>query len=151
MSPLTGVTALKWFLWKDASRDFVLALHSGSQLVLWNADSGDKVWSHSYTIPLFDMALDPFNPKHVCGQSALLPTIPPMSVSGPGSSILLVRDLQLGSEPFSNGSHAVLWEDANKASSTQIMQYHNAYRNALFLVISGQVGPLLRFPFPHIF
>lgn len=58
-------SALKWFTWKDASRDFVLALHSGSQLVLWNTDSGDPVWVHTYTTPLFDMAFDPFNPKHV--------------------------------------------------------------------------------------
>uniref|UniRef100_A0A1I7XNN5 Bulb-type lectin domain-containing protein n=1 Tax=Heterorhabditis bacteriophora TaxID=37862 RepID=A0A1I7XNN5_HETBA len=55
---------MKWFIWKDMSRDFLLSLHSGNNLVLWNTDSGDKMWTYTYSRLLFDMSLDPFNSRH---------------------------------------------------------------------------------------
>ncbi|GMR44382.1 hypothetical protein PMAYCL1PPCAC_14577, partial [Pristionchus mayeri] len=37
------VHSIWWFAWKDTIRDFILALHSKGQLVLWNADTNNKV------------------------------------------------------------------------------------------------------------
>lgn len=50
-----------WLKWQDSSLDFLLALHPPYNLVLWNADSGEKIWKKSYTDSLVSMALDPFN------------------------------------------------------------------------------------------
>ncbi|VDM68168.1 unnamed protein product [Strongylus vulgaris] len=60
----SNVLNMKWFVWKDMSRDFLLSLHSGDCLILWNTDNGEKIWSVTFTTPLFDLAIDPFDPCH---------------------------------------------------------------------------------------
>ncbi|KJH47154.1 WD domain, G-beta repeat protein [Dictyocaulus viviparus] len=67
----SNVLNMKWFVWKDISRDFLLSLHSGQRLILWNTENGENVWSVAYTTPLFDMALDPFNSRHVAYHSQI--------------------------------------------------------------------------------
>jgi hypothetical protein len=55
---------------------FVLVLHSGSQLTLWNTRrAGEIVWTISVAEPLTTFKLDPFTPNRVClvtGTSLLL-------------------------------------------------------------------------------
>ncbi|CAJ0593137.1 unnamed protein product [Cylicocyclus nassatus] len=123
----TNVLSMKWFVWKDMSRDFLLSLHSGDTLILWNTDNGEKIWSVSYNVPLFDLAIDPFDPCHA-------------SFSSLGCNIALCSDISFNNTPSSTCRTVVICEDQIKsATSIQNLVYHNAYRNTLFVVTQSQV------------
>uniref|UniRef100_A0A1I7XMY1 WD_REPEATS_REGION domain-containing protein n=1 Tax=Heterorhabditis bacteriophora TaxID=37862 RepID=A0A1I7XMY1_HETBA len=60
-------------------------------------------------------------------------------VSSSGSSLVLLNDINLGGSP-SSGRTISLTEDLSKSvSSIQLITFHNAYQNTLFVVVSGQV------------
>ncbi|CAJ0595288.1 unnamed protein product [Cylicocyclus nassatus] len=123
----TNVLSMKWFVWKDMSRDFLLSLHSGDTLILWNTDNGEKIWSVSYNVPLFDLAIDPFDPCHA-------------SFSSLGCNIALCSDISFNNTPSSTCRTVVICEEQIKsATSIQNLVYHNAYRNILFVVTQSQV------------
>lgn len=68
---------LEWLTYQDASHDLLVALHPPYSLVLWNADTGTKLWKKSYTEPLLSFSFDPFNSKNVAckamqGQTKLM-------------------------------------------------------------------------------
>ncbi len=50
-----------WLPWQDASKDFLMALHPPYSIVLWNANTGEKLWKKSYTDSLTCISLDPFS------------------------------------------------------------------------------------------
>ena len=54
------VLALEWLPWQDASHDLIVALHPPYSVILWNADTGTKLWKKSYTEAITSIALDPF-------------------------------------------------------------------------------------------
>lgn len=56
---------MEWLTYQDASHDLLVALHPLYSLVLWNADTGTKLWKKSYTEPLLSFSFDPFNSKNV--------------------------------------------------------------------------------------
>uniref|UniRef100_A0A0K0CU95 WD_REPEATS_REGION domain-containing protein n=1 Tax=Angiostrongylus cantonensis TaxID=6313 RepID=A0A0K0CU95_ANGCA len=123
------VLNMKWFIWKDMSRDFLLSLHSGDCLILWNTDNGEKMWSVTYTTSLFDMALDPFNSHH----NILL-------VSSLGCKIALCFDINLNTVPTNSCRTVSLCEDQVKlASSVQSIVFHKAFRDILFVADHSQV------------
>ena len=51
---------LEWLTFTDSSHDLLAALHPPYSLILWNADSGTKIWKKSYTEVLQSFAFDPF-------------------------------------------------------------------------------------------
>lgn len=66
---------IKWLPWQDTSKDFLLALHPPYSVVLWNADTGEKIWKKSYTEMLHSLSLDPFNMRKLaCTYNLLLLT-----------------------------------------------------------------------------
>ncbi|RCN50380.1 hypothetical protein ANCCAN_03606 [Ancylostoma caninum] len=121
------VLNMKWLVWKDESRDFLLSLHSGDCLILWGTDFGEKIWSLNYTTPLFDLAIDPFN---ACNAS----------FSSTGCNIMVCSDINLSNAPSNSCRTVTICEDQVKSgTSIQSIAYHNAYRNILFVVNHSQV------------
>lgn len=57
--------ALEWLRNQDASRDLLVALHPPYTLILWNADTGTRLWKKSYTEMLLSFTFDPFNLKNL--------------------------------------------------------------------------------------
>ncbi|KAJ1371752.1 hypothetical protein KIN20_033753 [Parelaphostrongylus tenuis] len=123
----SNVLNMKWIVWKDMSRDFLLSLHSGDCLILWNTDNGEKMWSVTYTTSLFDMALDPFNSRHVAFSSV-------------GCKIALCFDVSLNTVPMNSCRTVTLCEDQVKlATSIQSIVFHKAFRDILFVADQNQV------------
>lgn len=54
------IQALEWLPWQEASRDLLVALHPPCSVILWNADTGTKLWKKTYTETITSLALDPF-------------------------------------------------------------------------------------------
>ncbi|VDM58750.1 unnamed protein product [Angiostrongylus costaricensis] len=132
----SNVLNMKWFVWKDMSRDFLLSLHSGDCLILWNTDNGEKMWSVTYTTSLFDMALDPFNSHH----SHIFHFFFILLVSSVGCKIALCFDINLNTVPTNSCRTVSLCEDQVKlASSVQSIVFHKAFRDILFVADHTQV------------
>ncbi|PIK52366.1 hypothetical protein BSL78_10734 [Apostichopus japonicus] len=84
-----GVGDLEWLSTQDASHDLLLALHPPYSVVLWNADTGTKLWKKSFTDSLQALAFDPFEPSNLTllGQD----------------SLIFISDFSLSKPPSSNG------------------------------------------------
>ncbi|MBN3298986.1 WDR11 protein, partial [Amia calva] len=52
---------MEWLWNQDASRDLLLAVHPPNYIVLWNADTGTKLWKKSYAENILSFSFDPFN------------------------------------------------------------------------------------------
>ncbi|GFR86903.1 WD repeat-containing protein 11 [Elysia marginata] len=84
-----GLLGMQWLSNQDACRDLLVCLHPPYSLILWNADTGTKLWKKSYTETLLDFTFDPFNGKHLAflGQDC----------------ILFINDFTINKTPSSNG------------------------------------------------
>ncbi|CAH1783668.1 unnamed protein product [Owenia fusiformis] len=98
------IADLEWLKWQDASHDLLAALHPPSTLVLWNADTGTKLWKKSYTETLQAFAFDPFE----FSKLAFL-----------GSDcILFVDDFNISKAPSSNGKKFYISSPSSQAAAT---------------------------------
>ena len=61
---------MDWLGQQDASRDLLIVLHPPYSLILWNADTGTRLWKKSYTEILISFSFDPFNPRNVVCKSS---------------------------------------------------------------------------------
>ncbi|XP_012497837.1 PREDICTED: WD repeat-containing protein 11 [Propithecus coquereli] len=94
---------VQWLWNQDASRDLLLAIHPPNYIVLWNADTGTKLWKKSYADNILSFSFDPFDPSHltlltsegIVFISDFSPSKPP---SGPGKKVYI-------SSPHSSPSH----------------------------------------------
>lgn len=59
------LTDMQWLWNQDASRDLLLAVHPPNYIVLWNADTGTKLWKKSYAENILSFSFDPFDPSHL--------------------------------------------------------------------------------------
>ncbi|OWF51700.1 WD repeat-containing protein 11-like isoform X2 [Mizuhopecten yessoensis] len=94
---------LEWLSNQDASHDLLVALHPPYSLILWNADTGTKLWKKSYTEPLLSFSFDPFNIKNVAflGQDC----------------IVFVDDFSITKTPSSNGKKFYISSPSSQASN----------------------------------
>ncbi|XP_033632855.1 WD repeat-containing protein 11-like isoform X3 [Asterias rubens] len=83
------VLDLEWLSTQDASHDLLVALHPPYSIVLWNADTGIKLWKKTFTDSIVSMTFDPFEPSNI----ALLGN----------DCILFVNDFSINKSPSSNG------------------------------------------------
>uniref|UniRef100_A0A3Q2PQI0 WD repeat-containing protein 11 n=1 Tax=Fundulus heteroclitus TaxID=8078 RepID=A0A3Q2PQI0_FUNHE len=65
VSPRLCVTDLEWLWNQDASRDLLLAVHPPNYIVLWNGDTGTKLWKKSYAENILSFSFDPFDPSNM--------------------------------------------------------------------------------------
>uniref|UniRef100_A0A8D0BDJ2 WD repeat domain 11 n=1 Tax=Salvator merianae TaxID=96440 RepID=A0A8D0BDJ2_SALMN len=56
---------MQWLWSQDASRDLLLAIHPPNYIVLWNADTGTKLWKKSYAENILSFSFDPFDPSNL--------------------------------------------------------------------------------------
>ncbi|XP_036121101.1 WD repeat-containing protein 11 isoform X1 [Molossus molossus] len=97
---------LQWLWSQDASRDLLLAVHPPNYIVLWNADTGTKLWKKSYADNILSFSFDPFDPSHltlltsegIVFISDFSPSKPP---AGPGRKVYI-------SSPHSSPAHSKL-------------------------------------------
>ncbi|KYO40470.1 WD repeat-containing protein 11 isoform B [Alligator mississippiensis] len=80
---------MQWLWNQDASRDLLLAVHPPNYIVLWNADTGTKLWKKSYAENILSFSFDPFDPSHL----ALLTS----------EGIVFVSDFSPSKAPASSG------------------------------------------------
>lgn len=80
---------MEWLSCQDTAHSFLVALHPPYSLVLWNAETGTKLWKKSYTEPLVSFAFDPFETRNIAflGQDC----------------IIFVDDFSVTKVPSSNG------------------------------------------------
>lgn len=84
-----AVADLEWLGTQDASHDLLVALHPPYSVVLWNADTGTKLWKKSFTDSLQSLAFDPFEPSN-------------LTLLG-NDSLIFINDFSLSKPPSSNG------------------------------------------------
>eukprot|EP00118_Oscarella_pearsei_P009065 m.49863 g.49863 ORF g.49863 m.49863 type:complete len:1222 (+) comp34038_c1_seq1:279-3944(+) len=91
---------MKWLANDEMSRDLLAVLHHSSALIVWNADTGVKVWKQNLSESPLGFSLDPFNYNElavlssdcllfVCDFSGMKPPLKPPKkfyVSGGGGS-----------------------------------------------------------------
>ncbi|NXQ90357.1 WDR11 protein, partial [Nyctibius grandis] len=80
---------MQWLWNQDASRDLLLAVHPPNYIVLWNADTGTKLWKKSYAENILSFSFDPFDPSHL----ALLTS----------EGIVFISDFSPSKAPVSSG------------------------------------------------
>ncbi|XP_022080580.1 WD repeat-containing protein 11-like isoform X4 [Acanthaster planci] len=83
------VLDLEWLSTQDASHDLLVALHPPYSIVLWNADTGTKLWKKTFTDNIISMTFDPFDSSNL----ALLGN----------DCILFLNDFSITKQPSSNG------------------------------------------------
>lgn len=70
---------LEWLWNQDASRDLLLAVHPPNYIVLWNGDTGTKLWKKSYAENILSFSFDPFDSSNMacrCSTDDLSPLSP---------------------------------------------------------------------------
>ncbi|VDI67353.1 Hypothetical predicted protein [Mytilus galloprovincialis] len=94
---------LQWLSNQDASYDLLVALHPPYSMILWNADTGTKLWKKSYTETLLSFSFDPFNHRNVAflGQD----------------SIIFIEDFSITKTPSDNGKKFYICSPSSQASS----------------------------------
>ncbi|KAI8499468.1 WD repeat-containing protein 11 [Branchiostoma belcheri] len=60
-----GAGYLEWLSTQDACPTLLAAIHPPSSVVLWNADTGTKLWKKNFNETLLSFAFDPFNPTNM--------------------------------------------------------------------------------------
>ncbi|XP_054721445.1 WD repeat-containing protein 11-like [Uloborus diversus] len=152
--PGKPATEIEWLSGRDSSQNFLVALHPPFSFIIWNTDSGTKLWKKSYTETLLSFALDPFSESNVTFLAS--------------DCILFVDDLGVNRAPSGNGRKFFisnpLAEDKNKNSSRIIkkmwllskpdgrssedgitlneclfLTYHKSYRHHLLLLYPKEV------------
>lgn len=58
-------TDMDWLWNQDASHDLLLAVHPPNYIVLWNGDTGTKLWKKSYAENILSFSFDPFDPSNL--------------------------------------------------------------------------------------
>ncbi|XP_017320048.1 WD repeat-containing protein 11 isoform X1 [Ictalurus punctatus] len=56
---------MDWLWNQDASHDLILAVHPPNYIVLWNGDTGTKLWKKSYAENILSFSFDPFDPSNL--------------------------------------------------------------------------------------
>lgn len=94
---------LQWLSNQDASHDLLVALHPPYSMILWNADTGTKLWKKSYTETLLSFSFDPFHHRNVAflGQDC----------------IVFIEDFSITKIPSDNGKKFYICSPTNQASS----------------------------------
>ncbi|KAG8135544.1 hypothetical protein E2320_008555 [Naja naja] len=77
---------MQWLWNQDASRDLLLAVHPPNYIVLWNADTGTKLWKKSYAENILSFSFDPFDPSNLTLLTTPISSGKKVYISSPHSS-----------------------------------------------------------------
>uniref|UniRef100_A0A2C9KHQ4 Uncharacterized protein n=1 Tax=Biomphalaria glabrata TaxID=6526 RepID=A0A2C9KHQ4_BIOGL len=117
------ILGLQWLSNQDACRDLLVCLHPPYSLIVWNADTGTKLWKKSYTENLLSFTFDPFNSKNLAflGQD----------------SILFVSDFTINKSPSSNGKKFYISNPTQTSNLPRSSSNNNLERKASASSISS--------------
>ncbi|KAK0429332.1 hypothetical protein QR680_011326 [Steinernema hermaphroditum] len=120
---------MKWLVWQDANRDFLLALHSNNSLILWNSDTGEKIWEHRFAFHVYHFSIDPFESSTI-------------AFSSTAYNIVLVKNVVIHKAPAAQCSFLSLYpNDKSIAKDTQIVhfEYHKGSPNVLLALTASEI------------
>lgn len=60
-------TCMEWLCGHEVSHDLLLVLYNPNYLVLWNADTGVRLWKKTFADTVLQVTMDPFNSTHMTG------------------------------------------------------------------------------------
>ena len=61
---------MNWVHHVDGCGHLLLAAHPPNSLVLWDTDSGNKLWKKNYTEQILSFDMDPFDPRKLAREFA---------------------------------------------------------------------------------
>ncbi|KAF8786440.1 WD repeat-containing protein 11 [Argiope bruennichi] len=82
-------TDIEWLSGRDSCHQLLVGLHPPYSIVVWNTETGNKVWKKSYTETLLSFAFDPFSENNITFLAS--------------ECILFVDDFNVHKAPSSNG------------------------------------------------
>ncbi|GIY84420.1 WD repeat-containing protein 11 [Caerostris darwini] len=87
----TGKPAIdiEWLSGRDSCHQLLVGLHPPYSIVVWNTETGSKVWKKSYTETLLSFAFDPFSENNITFLAS--------------ECILFIDDFNVHKAPSSNG------------------------------------------------
>lgn len=98
---------LEWLRVQDACHDLLVVLHAPSSMILWNADTGTKLWKKTFQETLLCFAFDPFTPCNVTLMCQ--------------DWILFINDFSINRAPESNGRKFYLTNSASTSPSNSFI------------------------------
>lgn len=98
---------LEWLGTQDACHDLLVALHAPSSLIVWNADTGTKLWKKTFQEALLCFAFDPFMPSNVTLMCQ--------------DWILFINDFSINKAPESNGRKFYLTSSGSASPSSSFI------------------------------
>ena len=60
--------SMDWLKGHDVSHDLLLVLYNPSTLILWNADTGVRLWRKQFQENIVSVTVDPFNGSNMTGK-----------------------------------------------------------------------------------
>ncbi|KAL5022239.1 hypothetical protein ScPMuIL_001394 [Solemya velum] len=101
-----AIQDMEWLSSQDASHDLLVVLHQPYSLILWNADTGTKLWKKTYTETLLTFAFDPFDISNVAflGQDC----------------IVFIDDFSITKIPSSNGKKFYISSPSNQGNLGEV-------------------------------
>ncbi len=105
--------------------DFLLSLHSNNNLILWNIDSGSKIWCKNFNETIFQISLDPYSSKRI----ALLTT----------NYIQFIEDFSLTQAPQNQTRkfHITNAQSSSSSATNDELSNNRRVSGGLFATASG--------------
>ncbi|GIY91574.1 WD repeat-containing protein 11, partial [Caerostris extrusa] len=141
---------IEWLSGRDSCHQLLVGLHPPYSIVVWNTETGSKVWKKSYTETLLSFAFDPFSENNITFLAS--------------ECILFIDDFNVHKAPSSNGrkfyisnpsTNSGSEEERNKASGRGSiprrieegitlneclnLTYHKSYRHHLLLLYPKEI------------
>ncbi|XP_035227058.1 WD repeat-containing protein 11-like isoform X2 [Stegodyphus dumicola] len=95
---------IDWLSGRDNCQHLLVGLHPPYSMILWNTESGTKLWKKSYTESLFSFAFDPFSESNITFLAS--------------DCILFVDDFNVHKTPSSNGRKFYISNPTTASSSS---------------------------------
>ncbi|XP_072335440.1 WD repeat-containing protein 11 [Scyliorhinus torazame] len=149
---------MEWLWNQDASRDLLLAIHPPNYIVLWNADTGTKLWKKSYAENILSFSFDPFELSNlalltsegIVFVSDFSPSKPPSSsgkkvyISSPHSSPAHTKPAATGAKKALNRVKILITNEKPNAESVTLndclqLSYLPSKRNHMLLLYPREI------------
>uniref|UniRef100_A0A0N4ZN59 WD_REPEATS_REGION domain-containing protein n=1 Tax=Parastrongyloides trichosuri TaxID=131310 RepID=A0A0N4ZN59_PARTI len=123
----TTVKDLKWIVWQDANRDFLLTLHSSDLLILWNTDNGEIMWEYKFSRQVFKIVEDSLEIGNFYFTTA-------------SHDILQIKNIGINNKPNVNPTVISILQPINSQESIITnMKCHRAFPNIIFIITYSEL------------
>jgi len=63
---------MEWLMGHETSHELLLVLYNPNYMILWNADTGVKLWKKTFTDNIVQMVVDPFKVTNMTGEEVTI-------------------------------------------------------------------------------